>query len=89
MELILAVLAAGPIGYFIRNRRTSLVVYLAAWVVVFPIQSVVVGIFDDFDPLYFVVNAVILALGIGLNRLGSVLRARRSSKQRLAAHASR
>jgi hypothetical protein len=88
VELVLAVLAAGPIGYFIRNRRASLLVYLAAWVVVFPIQGVVVGIFDDFDPLYFVVNAVILALGIGLNRLGCVLRERRSSRQRLAVHVS-
>jgi hypothetical protein len=89
VELILAVLAAGPIGYIIRNRRTSLLVYLAAWVVVFPIQSAVVGLFDDFDPLYFVVNAVILCLGIGLNRLGSVLRERRSGRQGAAAHASR
>jgi hypothetical protein len=89
VELVLAVLGAGPIGYFTPTRRIGLLIYLAAWLVVFPIQSAVVGFFDDFDPLYLVVNAVILCLGIGLNRLGSLLRERRSSKHGVAAHASR
>jgi hypothetical protein len=52
-------------------------IYLALWAVVFPIQSAIVGLFDDFDPLYFVVNAVILSVGIGLNRGGAALRERR------------
>ena len=47
MELILAVLIAGPVGYFTSTR------------------------------LYWVSNALILCVGIGLNRLGSVLRERR------------
>jgi hypothetical protein len=78
MELILAVLGAGPIGYLTSARRKGLVVYLVAWALVFPIQSVVVGVFsDDIDPLYFLFNALILAGGIGLNRLGARLRERR------------
>jgi hypothetical protein len=42
MELILAVVAAGPIGYFTEARKRALVTYLALWAIVFPVQSVVV-----------------------------------------------
>jgi hypothetical protein len=85
MELTLAVLGVGPTGYFTSTRRKALLIYRVAWAVVFPIQSVVVGLFDDFDPLYFVVNAVILVIGIGLNRLGSILRERRAAERRVVA----
>ena len=46
---------------------------------IFPVQTVVVHAenADDIEPLYFVVNAVILAGGIGLNTLGARLRRRR------------
>jgi hypothetical protein len=79
MELILAVLGAGPIGYFTRTRRLGLLVYLALWAVVFPIQTVVVfnSSGDGGDVLYWVFNALILCAGVCLNRLGSVLRERR------------
>jgi hypothetical protein len=77
MELILAIVVAGPTGYLIKTRRLALGVYLALWAIVFPIQSVIVGFDDDFDPFYLVVNAVILCVGIGLNRAGSALGERR------------
>jgi hypothetical protein len=78
MELILAVLIAGPVGYFTSTRRRGLVTYLALWAFVFPIQTVVVYSMDDGgSALYWVFNAAILGLGIGLNRLGSVMRERR------------
>jgi hypothetical protein len=78
MELILAVLGAGPIGYFTKTRRTGLIVYLAAWAIVFPIQTVVVfNSGDGSDTLYWVFNSLILCLGIGLNQLGSRVRERR------------
>lgn len=80
MELIAAVLIAGPLGYFVGNSRTSLTSYLLIWAVIFPIQSAIVGFFDDFDALYLLVNAVILAGGLGLNRLGAHLRQRRAAK---------
>jgi len=65
MELVLALLAAGPIGYLTSTRRKGLVIYLAAWAVVFPIQSVIVGVFsDDLAPLYLLLNAIILAGGL-------------------------
>ena len=35
---------------------------------------------DDIVPSYFVVNAVILCAGIGLNRLGARLRLRRAER---------
>jgi peptidoglycan/LPS O-acetylase OafA/YrhL len=81
MELIAAVLIAGPLGYFLptRSRARGLAVYLVVWAVIFPIQTAVVHAEnpDDIEPLYFVFNALILGLGIGLNTLGARLRERR------------
>jgi hypothetical protein len=47
--------------------------------VIFPIQTAVVHAenADDIEPMYFIVNALILAGGIGLNTLGARLRERR------------
>ena len=82
MELILAVLGAGPIGYFTKNRRTGLIIYLVAWAIVFPIQTVIVfNAGDGNDTLYWVFNALILCLGIGLNECGARLRARRRGSE--------
>jgi hypothetical protein len=80
MELILAVLGAGPIGYFTKTLKRGVVTYLVLWAIVFPIQSIDVAADGHIDVLYFVVNALILFLGIGLNRLGSVLGDRRRAK---------
>ena len=89
MELILAVLGAGPIGYVTKTRKGGLIAYLTAWAVVFPIQTFVVFSESGSDKniLYFVFNALILCAGIGLNRLGSVLRERRAAKRGVAAEA--
>ena len=78
MELIAAVLVAGPLGYFFGRRGLAL--YLVLWAIVFPIQTIVVHSEnpDDIVASYFLVNALILALGIVLNRLDSQLRTRRS-----------
>jgi hypothetical protein len=81
MELIAAVLVAGPLGYFVqtRTRVRSITIYLVLWAVIFPIQTAVVHAenADDIEPMYFIVNALILAGGIGLNTLGARLRERR------------
>jgi hypothetical protein len=83
MELIAAVLVAGPLGYVVRtrSRMRGIVIYLVLWAVIFPIQTAVVHSEnpDDIEPLYFVFNALILAGGIGLNTLGARLRERRQS----------
>jgi hypothetical protein len=78
MELIAAIVLAGPLGFFVRSR--PLLAYLVVWAVIFPVQTVVVHSenADDIQPLYFVVNALILAGGIGLNTLGARLRRRRA-----------
>ena len=78
MELIAAVVIAGPLGYLFGRRGPAF--YLVRWAIVFPIQTVVVHSEnpDDIVTSYFVVNAVILTLGIALNRLGARLRARRA-----------
>ena len=79
MELIAAVLIAGPLGYLVQPARRARIAYLALWATIFPIQTVVVfstsG--DGSDALYWVFNAVILSLGVGLNGAGARLRVRR------------
>ena len=79
MELIAAILLAAPLGYLCHTRRKGLGLYLLAWAIVFPIQTVIVHDenADDIGVSYFVVNAVILAVGVGLNALGALLRRRR------------
>jgi hypothetical protein len=81
VELIAAVLVAGPLGYFVqtRTRVRAITIYLVLWAVIFPIQTAVVHAenADDIEPMYFIVNALILAGGIGLNTLGARLRERR------------
>ena len=80
MELIAAILLAGPLGYFCRTRKQGIVLYLIVWAVIFPIQTIVVHSEnpDDIVALYFVFNAGILALGLALNTLGARLRERRT-----------
>jgi hypothetical protein len=79
MELIVAILVAGPLGYLTTRPRTGVTVYLAIWAVVLPLQTVVVHSenADDLNWQYVVVQALVLALGLGLNRLGTALRHRR------------
>lgn len=85
MELINAVLIAGPLGFLVRSRKASLGVWVGIWAIVFPIQTVVVSNDSGLDALYWVINAAILALGIVLNAVGSRLRARRESRRSSAA----
>jgi hypothetical protein len=79
MELIVAILVAGPLGYLTTRPRTGVTVYLAIWAVVLPLQTVVVHSenANDLNWQYVVVQALVLALGLGLNRLGTALRHRR------------
>jgi hypothetical protein len=82
MELILAILGAGPIGFFSPTRRRPLTVYLCLWALVFPIQTVVVFSENgsDNNAMYWVFNTLILGLGIALNRCGALLAKRRRTK---------
>jgi hypothetical protein len=83
MELIVAIVVAGPSGYLTETRKRGLVMYLLLWAIVFPIQTVVVFSASGGDILYWVFNALILCLGIGLNRLGSVLGERKRARSAL------
>lgn len=82
MELIAAILLAGPLGYFSRTRKLGLIRYLAAWAVIFPIQTIVVHSAkpSDVEPIYFVLNAVILCAGIGANTFAARLSERRTGQ---------
>jgi hypothetical protein len=79
MELIAAVLIAGPLGYFVQSSKRALIAYLGVWAVIFPIQTLIVVPDEASDPTYWILNAVFLAGGIGLNRLGARLAERRRS----------
>ena len=68
------------LGYFAKTPKQGLILYLLLWAVIFPIQTI--AVFNDTAPggndwLYCIFNAVILAGGIGLNRLGAKLKERR------------
>ncbi len=78
MELIAAVLLAGPLGFLCRTRHRGLGLYLLAWAAIFPLQTTMVLPDDDEPVAYFVVNAIILAAGVGLNALGRRVRERRA-----------
>ena len=82
MELILAILGAGPIGYFVASRRRALLTYLCLWAALFPVQTIVVFSENgsDDNAMYWVFNALILGAGIGLNRCGVLLAERRRGK---------
>ncbi len=90
MELIAAILLAGPLGYFCHTRKKKgLGYYLLAAAVIFPIQTVSVNADspDDINASYFVINVVIVAVGIGLNVFGARLRQRRSGHRSVASSA--
>jgi hypothetical protein len=79
MELILAILGAGPIGFFSPTHRRPLTIYLCLWAVVFPVQTIVVFSENgsDDNAMYWVFNTLILGLGIALDRCGALLAERR------------
>jgi hypothetical protein len=83
MELVAALLVAGPLGYFSPTRVMGLGLYLLVWAVIFPIQTT--NVLEPQDTtldtvLYFVFNAIILGLGVGLNTFGARRRARRPTR---------
>ena len=78
MELIAAILLAGPLGYF---ARRGLLIYLAVWALIFPVQTVVVFADGNGGVSYWLINAAILGIGVGLNRLGHRLRVSRGKVQ--------
>ena len=87
MELIIAIVLAGPLGYLAPTRRLGLIVYLLVWAVVLPLQTIVVHSEnpDDINAAYPLVNALILAGGVALNRLGAAMGERRRRRTSTAA----
>lgn len=91
MELIAALLLAGPLGYLVRPPKRALIAYLAVWAAILPVQTVIVLSAEDTftdTVLYWVFNALILALGIGLNRLGARRAAGRRDRRRAGSPAA-
>ena len=79
MELIIAIVLAGPLGYLAPTRKLGLILYLVVWAIVLPIQTIAVHSEnpDDINAAYPVVNSAILAGGVALNRLGAAMGERR------------
>lgn len=96
MELIVMIVTALPLGFFIKNRTAAYVALIAIHGFVFTFQSVDLitewagGSTDAFGPYpkadnsqiwaYGVVNLVIFAAGLGLVTLGYYLANRRRNK---------
>jgi len=80
MVQVATLLLAGPLGYFCQSRRKGLVIYLLVSVVLLPIQTIWVNSDspDDINVGYFVIQALTLAAGFGLNALGAHRRKRRA-----------
>ena len=80
MELILAIVLAGPLGYLVPSRRRALTFYLVVWAAVLPIQTLVVHAEnpDDINWSYPLVNALILGGGIAMTQVGAARRAARA-----------
>ena len=86
MELIAAILLAGPLGFYARSSRAGLALYLVVWAIIFPIQTVAISQEEGLEVSYWVINALILGMGIGLNRFG---RRRRESRDARRAEPAR
>lgn len=87
MVQIATLLLAGPLGYFCRSRRKGLVIWLLAVAVTLPIQTlwILSDSPDDVNVGYWVIQALTLAVGLGLNALGARLRERRAGPVNAAA----
>jgi hypothetical protein len=97
MGVALMILLPLPIGWFVHQRLTAYVAYLAAFNFVFIVQSVMLitewaggskKAFGGFPHAsqgevwsYGLVNLVFLAIGLGLLTLTSVMSARRHARQ--------
>jgi fatty acid desaturase len=97
VELIVMILVAFPIGFFIKNRLAAYVVYIAVHSYVFTFQSTALIIewaggsdsaFGEFQKSstsdtfsYGIVNLVIYAVGLGLVTLGYRLGSRRRARR--------
>jgi hypothetical protein len=96
VELIVMVLTAFPLGFFVRNRLVAYVAFIAVHAFVFVFQSLnlliewIGGDESAFGPYpdasggdvaaYGVVNLVIYAIGLGLVYLGHRVAGRRRSR---------
>jgi hypothetical protein len=96
MSVALMILLPLPIGWFVRDRLTAFVAYLAAFSFLFTFQSTMLitewaggskNAFGSYPKAnkgdvwsYGVVNLVFLAIGLGLLTGTSVLAARRRAK---------
>lgn len=90
MELIIMVIVAFPLGFFIRNRMGAYLAYIAVHSFVFSFQNMELvrewtgGDYSAYpkDPSsvpwsYGLVNLLVYGVGLGLVTLGYVVRARR------------
>jgi hypothetical protein len=103
MSVALMILLPLPIGWFVRDRLTAFVAYLAAFSFLFTFQSTMLitewaggnknafGGYPKADKgdvwSYGVVNLVFLAIGLGLLTATSVLSSRRRNRRAVPAGA--
>ena len=92
MNIIFTILFAFTIGFFVKQRATAILTYLALDAILFTYQTVNVlhdswldqgrvNVTDSTLAGYGVVNLVIIAIGVGLVVLGTVVSQRRAAKR--------
>jgi len=69
-----------PVGLLVARRYTAYLVIVGIFLFIYPYQTVVVYDEGDMHWSYVLVNAVALAIGVGLATLGAKLRARREAR---------
>lgn len=79
MTLTTAIVGGLACGYFLGRRLKAVVVWLALWAVVLPVQTMFLVNPDNVDDWsYWPVQGAILVVAMGMIWLGAKLRARRS-----------
>jgi 4-hydroxybenzoate polyprenyltransferase len=73
---------AFPLGWLTGARRRAMLATGLVFAVIFPIQTIVVRNDNphDFNPAYFVVNTLILTIGMALTIGGSAIASRRKAR---------
>jgi hypothetical protein len=85
MTAFTSLVIAFAVGYLVRDRRKALGVFVALWVIVLTCETILlVAITESLDGEYPFVQALILAIGIGVVLVGGYVRARRTARHQKA-----
>ena len=85
MTVFTSLVVAFAVGYLVQDRRRALGIFIALWLVVLTGETIwVAAITESLDAVYALVQALILAVGIGVVLAGGYVRAWRAAPHRRA-----